>query len=423
MQRAVKDSLSIRAKSFLPTLCAVFIFFLLIYHHAHAASATDRWAVSVMSYLVSEEAFREADNMKAAGYNAYVTDAKVKGKRYFRLRIGFFATKKEADAQAAQIRTRFKMEDAWVVKVSEAEAMAHAKEAVKPKPTPVQPKAEPQTSALPQAAVTTPEAIAPSALPQIEPVVEAKPATEPAAKSEPVTETKPATATQQPPDEIKPVGPDANGLISVNIYRDFKYIPNGWPMGMSVGQTDAAGLTTVPFEVFKHEPAYTSAKPLYGYLRLGNSNDQMVSFVVDKIERPQWEVYVDKNNNEDLTDDGPAIKNQGTLKMAATVTLEADIVMPDNESRKTPYQLWFFINESGPHFYATCHYAGKIHVGKGVYDAVTFEEFHHDGLFKESGICIDLDRDTKCSREHEVFKDGGTITISGTKYTFRLDYP
>lgn len=402
MQSAVKESLSHPAKNLLPIVCAVFILSVFISTHARAATHSARWAVNVTSYLIRGDADKEADNLKASGYNAYITNAKVRGKQYYRLRIGFFATKKEADAQSAKINARLKIEDAWVVKVSEAEALAHAKAAVKTvEPKPAQPEAELQ------AAVTTQEAIEPSALPQTEPAVETKPAAEPT----------------QPPAEIKPVGPDANGLISVNIYRDFKYVPNGWPMGFSVGQTDAAGLTTVPFEVFKHEPVYASAKPLYGYLKLGNSKDPIISFVVDKVEKPQWELYIDKNNNEDLTDDGPAVKNQGTLKMAATAALEVDIVMPDGESRKTPYQLLFFINDSGPHIYATCHYAGKIQVGKGVYDAVAFEEFYHDGLFKESGICVDLDRDMKCSHEHEIFKDGRAITINGDKYTFRLDYP
>ncbi|OGQ51737.1 MAG: hypothetical protein A3J24_13345 [Deltaproteobacteria bacterium RIFCSPLOWO2_02_FULL_53_8] len=411
MLRAVKKSLFHPAKTFLPILCAAFILSLLISTPADAAAAVKRWAVNLTSYLVSEEAYHEAGNLKAAGYNAYVTEVTVRGKQYYRLRVGFFATKKEAAAQAALITKEFKTEDAWVVKASEAEAASHAIGTAKSeatRPAPAIPKTPPKSPALPQETAISPDKEQPA---------------ETLEQKEPVTETKPVTTAQESATEIKPVSPDADGSIHINIYKDFKYIAKGWAMGMSVGQTDAAGLTTVPFEVFKHEPAYASAKPLYGYFKLGNSNDSMVSFVVDNVEKPQWELYVDKNNNEDLTDDGPAIKNQGTLKMAATVTLEADVIMPDNESRKTPYQLWFFINASGPHFYATCHYAGKVRIGKDVFDATAFEEFYHDGLFKESGICVDINRDGKCSHEQEIFKDGRAITIGNEKYTFSLDYP
>lgn len=402
--------------------CGFLIFFLLAAATANASAM--RWAVNLTSDLIYEDAHNAAKHLKAEGYNAYVTEATVKGQRYYRLRIGFFNTKKEAQAQSALISAKFNVQDAWVVRVSDEEAARHTVERpLKPddkraaqskteheSARSTKPAPPPLNTQQPQAASTAPS----SPQPQTTPTEQIAP---PQKKT--VADEKSASTTPQP----APVMPMADGDIHINIYKDFSLVSSGWPMGLSTGQTDADGLTTVPFEAFKREPAYSSAKPLYGYFSIGNSNDRKISFVLDKVEQPQWELYVDKNNNEDLTDDGPAIKNQGTLKMSGKVTLGADVILLDGTTRRTPYQLWFFINDSGPHFYATCHYAGQIEIGPDVYEAVAFEESHHDGLFKESGVCVDLDKDGKCSHERELFKDGAILSHKSGKYTFRLDYP
>lgn len=396
MQRTAKRSLYDISKTALPVLFAVLVFTTIIPSAAHAAPALNRWAVNITSFLVAEEAHNAAETFKKAGYNAYVAQADVRGQHYYRLRIGFYATKKEAESEVAGMSALFKIEDPWAVRVSISEARSHAAGSGKAGAE-VTALAEPAPVAASEDAMPGPSA--------------------PETSSEPAA-TKAATAAGS-----EPVGAAADGSLHINIYRDFKYVPSGWPMGLSVGQTDAAGLKTVPFETLKREPAYSSPKPLYGYMRLGNSDDPLVSFALDKVESRQWELYVDKNNNEDLTDDGAPIENQGTLKMAATVELEIDTVMPDGKVIKAPYKLWFFTNTGGPHFYATCHYAGKVRIGESVYETAAFEEFYHDGLFKESGVCVDLNRDAKCSREQEAFKDGESLVENGMRYTFRLDYP
>lgn len=357
---------------------AITLFFLIISLPSTVLAASpgsiNTWAISLTSYLSSEEANRDAVPLRDAGYNAYITEADVKGKHYYRLRVGFYALKSEASRVASELSARFKVETPWVVKVRESEAVRYSRR----------------------------DRI----------------------KDAPVTITPPVAA--QPPAQQSPPGaltPDASGLLRINIFKDFHYVPSGWPMGLAAGQTKAVGLTTVPFEVFSRQPKYSSAKPLYGYLKLGNSADKVVSFVMDEVEKPNWIIYVDKNNNEDLTDDGGPMRNQGTGKMAAEVALNIDIVMPDNTAVKEPYNLWFFVNDSGTYFYAKCHWAGAVSVGGATYDAVAYEETSHDGLYKDSGVCIDLNRDQKCAKETELFKDGETITSGGKTYTVRLEYP
>lgn len=218
-----------------------------------------------------------------------------------------------------------------------------------------------------------------------------------------------------------------DGKIIIDLYRDFTFVPQGWPLGLSVGQTSAGGLDYKPYETLQREPKYHSPEVLYGYLSLGNGEDPQITFVIDELERPTWVLYVDKNNNEDLTDDGPPHRNEGTLKLAANVSLDIDIVTSAGQKTKQPYKLWFWVNESNgekwPRFYATCHYTGQISIDGQLYKAVAFEKFNHSGLYRESGLWIDLNYDNKLNEETEHFEVGEIIRVDQKQYQVELDYP
>jgi hypothetical protein len=54
------------------------------------------------------------------------------------------------------------------------------------------------------------------------------------------------------------------------------------------------------------EPVYVSRKPLYGHAKLGNGKDRKYTFVIDESHgtRSGYDtLYIDTNNNQDLTDD------------------------------------------------------------------------------------------------------------------------
>ncbi|MFZ3072721.1 MAG: hypothetical protein WA162_05720 [Thermodesulfobacteriota bacterium] len=210
--------------------------------------------------------------------------------------------------------------------------------------------------------------------------------------------------------------------IKINIYKDFAYVAKGFPWGMGTAQTPTGGPSGKPLEEIVHEPRYSSSNVLYGYFELGNSEDRRISYSVDEDEGGEWILYVDKNNNEDLTDDGQFIRNQGTGKMAAELTVTLDIITADGETIREPYNLWFFINK-GPFFYARCHYAGRLNLNGKIHEVVAFENEKHDGLFRESGICIDLNDDGKCQEENERFRDGEIIEADSIRYRLSLDYP
>src|SRR5262249_6009655 len=53
------------------------------------------------------------------------------------------------------------------------------------------------------------------------------------------------------------------------------------------------------------EPVYQASEPQYGTVLIGNStNKKEIVVVVDEVEGKPARIYVDANNNRDLTDDG-----------------------------------------------------------------------------------------------------------------------
>ncbi|MHC4371639.1 MAG: LamG domain-containing protein, partial [Planctomycetota bacterium] len=217
-----------------------------------------------------------------------------------------------------------------------------------------------------------------------------------------------------------------NAEIVIDIDKDFEYVPQGWPLGLWPSQTPAVGLSTEPYEALGKEPEYGSGQVLYGYIPLGNSNDSNISFAVDTSSINNWLLYVDTNNNEDLTDDGPPRENEGTGTLAATISLQVEIISASGETIIRPYQLWLWITASGsPRFYAVCHYRSQISIGEEQYTAIVYESRNHDALYQESGLWIDLNRDGKLvmNTSEEHFQDGAVISIEGKEYVLRLDYP
>ena len=225
---------------------------------------------------------------------------------------------------------------------------------------------------------------------------------------------------------VKAVVPDG-GTIAVDIYTQFQYVERGFPLSLSTGQSRAIGLGSRPYENLIDQPEFTSPRVLYGYLPLGNGSDTKISFAIDELERPTWVLYVDKNNNEDLTDDGPPLRNQGTGALATQVPLTLEIVTSSGQAHLAPYRIWFWARRRNDnitaHFYTRCHYRGQLLWQSNTYKMIAFEQFNHDGLYRESGLWIDLNKDGALDQNSEHFLDGETVTLGANTFQLQLLYP
>ena len=80
-----------------------------------------RWVVNVLSTTTNEEVVPITMTLIKNEYSAYLTSATVKGKDWTRLRVGFFTSKEEADAQGKKIRDLLHISDLWSVKLGPME--------------------------------------------------------------------------------------------------------------------------------------------------------------------------------------------------------------------------------------------------------------------------------------------------------------
>jgi len=71
---------------------------------AEAKTNGKGWSVQANSYPDAKSANDLVDRLKNKGYNAFVTEANVKGKVWYRVRIGRFGSREEADKTVAALK-------------------------------------------------------------------------------------------------------------------------------------------------------------------------------------------------------------------------------------------------------------------------------------------------------------------------------
>lgn len=85
------------------------------------------WVVGLASFKTLGEAQGITSSLKALHYNAYITETVKDGRKWYRVRVGFYATQEEAEKVGSSLSARFGLKNLWVVKPSMAEAKAHFK--------------------------------------------------------------------------------------------------------------------------------------------------------------------------------------------------------------------------------------------------------------------------------------------------------
>lgn len=217
-----------------------------------------------------------------------------------------------------------------------------------------------------------------------------------------------------------------DGVLTIDIDRDFTYEPTGWPMGRSVGQTTLPSLSgRVPYGV---QPPATEDPVWYGAIPLGNDGFQVDFALVVGDDGPS--LIVDANANRDLADDGPGYPNEGSGPLhAAHVTLSARVIADDSRTLTRRYGAWIWFTERGEgaapyaRMYARHHYSGIVLLGDERFDATVFEYLDHDARYRDDGVCIDLDHDDSCDEAREIFRDGDVLRHGARDVRVRLAYP
>lgn len=223
------------------------------------------------------------------------------------------------------------------------------------------------------------------------------------AENPPAPPVPPVTAVEPAPKEL-----------AVNVTREFRFEPRGFPMGLAAGQTQLPAFSSQTPANLKKAPS-VAGEILYVTLPLGNVPEEKIS--VAMVDRQQ--LYFDDNGNGDFSDD-PA----PCPKLSCNRNLLVAVRGSDGSIEKRPYTIWFWFIESQrtPRFYCMSYYAGDIQIGAEMFRAVAFEQQRHSGLLRDAGLWIDLDRDGKLAKD-EHFLDGQVITVAGQEHKLALKTP
>ena len=79
------------------------------------------WVVNILSATTKKKIVPPTVKLIQEGYPVYISSAKVKGKDWMRLRIGFFKDREEANANGKKIMAIINLTDSWSTKVDEKE--------------------------------------------------------------------------------------------------------------------------------------------------------------------------------------------------------------------------------------------------------------------------------------------------------------
>jgi peroxiredoxin len=151
--------------------------------------------------------------------------------------------------------------------------------------------------------------------------------------------------------------------------------------------------------MLKEEPNYQSNKPVYGQVVIGNSpTKQNIAVVIDEAEDKSPRIYIDANNNLNLTDDGSAewkMGKEGQLHRDAVI--KATFVV-DGGAREIdlPYAVSRFRDEKRNQtrivFQPLYGRTGALKLGDKTY-SVALQSFNKQGLYsKPDEITIGVDR-------------------------------
>jgi hypothetical protein len=79
------------------------------------------WVINVLSSTSEEEIALAAVVLAKKGYPIYITQGQVKGREWMRLRVGFFESKRDAEALGKKIQELLNLGDPWITKADQEE--------------------------------------------------------------------------------------------------------------------------------------------------------------------------------------------------------------------------------------------------------------------------------------------------------------
>ena len=198
-----------------------------------------------------------------------------------------------------------------------------------------------------------------------------------------------------------------------------------------------------PRETLVAEPVYFSKRPLYGEIRLGDSEDRSYTIVIDESKgtRSGYDtLYIDANNNEDLTDD-PKISGKALDDGNRTEFPSIEVTVSGG-GQNYPYRLTptiYSYQQTMVQWSPSGYCEGELRFGDKTYKIALFD-FTCNGLFNDAyqqfrgtgpiyafgdTMVMDLDGDGTFQKPYEetreVYYVGKYVSFGNTCYEMQIE--
>jgi hypothetical protein len=193
--------------------------------------------------------------------------------------------------------------------------------------------------------------------------------------------------------------------------------PVGFQMAATRGQLALAPRPEVPL---RHSISFNGSEQKYGLLPLG---ERSYAFVLDA-DPAGFRLFLDRNGNRDLDDDGPPLMNRGQGGFANSL----DLSLPEISGVRRlqgNYRLWLFTTPESwggnrLNYYCMTQLQGQLLFRGKPYVAYLADNLRIDGDYTNDGISIDLDVDGSIDLENEFFAPGEVAVVDGKSYRFQV---
>jgi hypothetical protein len=229
----------------------------------------------------------------------------------------------------------------------------------------------------------------------------------------------------QPKSKSEPIKPKAKSgsapkmkstQLDVSIWKGFR------PVGFKIAAVpQAIKLSSKPHSRVHRLPKFVAPKQKYGLIKLARGLE--FSFAID-MSASGYKMYLDRNRNGDLRDDGPPLINEGRSLFASRLSfpLKAVTGIPRLDGE---YQIWIYANPDSWQrgemlYYSMTQLQGELLLKGKRYTAFLADNGTVDGDYRNDGINIDLDGDGKIDRRTEFFPHNTPAPIDGVNYNFRV---
>jgi hypothetical protein len=231
-------------------------------------------------------------------------------------------------------------------------------------------------------------------------------------KATPQTIPEPSVETVDPASVVEAI------RLDVSIGVGFR------PVGFKIGAvTQAVKLSERPSPQISKLPKFISPHQRYGKISLAGGMEY--SFALDLVSI-DYQLYLDRNRNGDLSDDGSPYNNEGRNMFAGGLLFPLKDVtgVPELEG---DYKIWLYTKEETWQrwkmlYFSMTQLQGELILSGKRYTAFLADNGPVDGDYRNDGINIDLDGNGKIDRETEFFPDGAVARIDGINYLFRVTH-